>query len=226
MESQPTLQVGADIELETRWDRPDDAAAVIVFCHPHPQQGGTMTAPLMEKVTSALIQSGLAVLRFNFRGVGRSTGHWENGAGEIDDVHAAVGAAAAAYPSLPLGIAGWSFGAVTSLRWQARERSTIPWVGIAPPVMRDGVLHLPPPDGLAPAHRTFIIGDRDQFVTVGQIRDYASEVGGEVHLLRGSDHFFHFREDRVAGVLVTALCAACPPPGEQPEPPRQIAADR
>ena len=211
------IKVSEDIELEARWDVPDDPAAAIAFCHPHPRQGGTMTAPLMEKVTSSLVRGGLAVLRFNFRGVGRSTGHWENGVGEIDDVHAAVETVATDYPSLPLGIAGWSFGAVASLRWQARERSTTPWVGIAPPVMREGIHRLPPPDALAPANRTFIIGDRDQFVTVDQIRDYAAEVRGEVHLLRGSDHFLYFREHRVAEVLATALCPTCPPLGEQPE---------
>ena len=208
---QPTrITVSEGVELEARWDRPDDPAAAIIFCHPHPQQRGTMTAPLMEKVTSVLVERGLAVLRFNFRGVGRSTGHWADGVGEIDDVHAAVAAAVDDYPSLQLGIAGWSFGAATSLLWEAREGSTLPWVGIAPPVMRDGVARLPPPDALVAAHRTFIIGDRDQFVTVDQIQDYASEIGAEVHLLRGSDHFF-FREARVADVVATALCNACLP---------------
>jgi alpha/beta superfamily hydrolase len=164
----------------------------------------------MQKVATVLVERGLAVLRFNFRGVGASTGSWGGGVGEIDDVATAVHAAAAEHPDLPLGIAGWSFGAATSLKWQARERSTLPWVGIAPPLLRDGTYRLPPPETLAPGVRTFIIGDRDQFVTVDEIRDYAAELDdAEVRVVEGSDHFFFFREDRVAGIVAEALCAAC-----------------
>jgi alpha/beta superfamily hydrolase len=205
------IRVSEAVELEGRWDRPEDPGAAIVFCHPHPQARGTMTVPLMEKVTAALVGRGLAVLRFNFRGVGRSTGTWDDGIGEVDDVYAAVTAAAGEHADLPLGLAGWSFGAATSLHWQAREASTMPWVGIAPPVFREGVMRLPAPNKLAPAQRTFVVGDRDQFVTVEQIRTYASSVDGEVTCLPGSDHFFFFREDRVAEVVAAALCAACIP---------------
>lgn len=205
------VRVSDDVELEARWDVPEVPAAAIVFCHPHPQAQGTMTVPLMAKVTEALVGRGLAVLRFNFRGVGRSTGTWGGGLGEVDDVHAAVTEAAQTYEALPRGLAGWSFGAATSLQWQAREASTMPWVGIAPPVVRDGVDRLPSPGRLAPADRTFIVGDRDQFVTVQQIEDYASQIGASVQVLSGSDHFFFFREERVADAVTAALCAACMP---------------
>lgn len=203
------IRVSTAVELEALWDRPHEPGAVVVFCHPHPQARGTMTVPLMEKVTAALVEHGIAVLRFNFRGVGRSTGHWGGGTDEIDDVAAAVAAASEQHPDLPLGLAGWSFGAATSLHWQARSHSQAPWVGIAPPVLRDGVPRLPEPGALSPAERTFIVGDRDQFVTVDQIEGYAAAVAGTVHLVRGSDHFFFFREEKVAALAAKALCEAC-----------------
>jgi alpha/beta superfamily hydrolase len=174
-----------------------------------------MTAPLMVAVAGHLVRDGFAVLRFNFRGVGGSGGTWSGGIGEMDDVAAAIASAAATYPALPLGIAGWSFGAATSLRWQAREQSTIPYAGIAPPVASDLTPHLPRPHELAPAPRTFILGDRDQFVTVGDLERYSNVTGATLHVIRGSDHFFYFREERVGALVAEALA---PPAAASSEP--------
>lgn len=192
-----------DIVLEGRWDGPDHPERVAVLCHPHPQHGGTMTAPLLRQLTKHLTGAGFAVLRFNFRGVGASGGEWGDGTAEIDDVAAAVPEAAAAHPGLPLGLAGWSFGAVTALRWIARHGSTLPYVGIAPVV--SSPLTPPLPDALPPARRTFILGDRDQFTTVEALESYAAGVGGEVVVLEGSDHFFYFREQRLAEAVIAGL---------------------
>lgn len=196
-----------DVSLEARWDTPAEAHFVAVLCHPHPLHRGTMTAPLMEAVAHNLCMRGFAVLRFNFRGVGASTGSHDFGVGEVDDVRSAVAAAAAEYPQLPLGIAGWSFGAATALRYQAGSRSTHPYVGIAPPVASERSPALPAAHELAPAHRTFVVGDRDQFVTVVQLGEYASTIGAHLEVLEGSDHFFHFREDRVAAAVADGLTA-------------------
>lgn len=202
-----TIPVSPGIDLEAQWDVSADPSVVVVFCHPHPLHRGAMNVPLMEKVSAVLVERGLAVLRFNFRGVRRSTGRWSDGVGEIDDVAAAVETAAEAYPDVPLAVAGWSFGGAASLHWHAREASSIPWAGIAPPVRRDGTDRLPAADLLTPAPRTFIIGDRDQFATVDEVEGYAASVGGTVHVLKGSDHFFYFREDRVGGLVADALGA-------------------
>jgi alpha/beta superfamily hydrolase len=196
-----TIEGAGDIRLEGRWDRPPTPSATIVFCHPHPQHGGTMTSPLMHKVTKGLVARGLSVLRFNFRGVGRSTGAWDGGLGEIDDVAAAVEQARRDHPDRVPGLAGWSFGAATALAWQAREHDGSPLAGIAPPVLTELVEWLPRPEALAPAARTLIVGDRDQFVTVADLRAYAEAAGATVTVLKGSDHFFYFREERVAELV-------------------------
>lgn len=204
------IDVTAGVALEARWDHPADPQAAAVFCHPHPLHGGSMRAPLMEKVTSNLVSRGISVLRFNFRGVGASTGAWDGGVGEVDDVAAVVETASNAV-DVPLGIAGWSFGAVMSLRWQAAAGSTLPWVGIAPAVRLEGALRLPDPHDLQPAQRTIIIGDRDQFAGVDEVAAYAAAIGGDVEILEGSDHFFYFREERVSRLVAAALCPSCPP---------------
>ena len=203
------LRSSEGVELEARWDVPARPLAAVVFCHPHPQHRGTMTVPLMIGVTNVLVARDLAVLRFNFRGVGASTGAWDDGVGEVDDVGAAVNAARERYPYLPIGIAGWSFGAATSLKWQAEAQAALAWVGIAPPVRLDDVYRLPDPDTLLPAARQIIIGDRDQFSSVADTDDYAQRIGASVHVFKGSDHFFYFREERVGDIVADALCAAC-----------------
>ncbi len=200
-----TIEGAEGIALEGRWDQAPVATGAVVFCHPHPQHGGTMTAPLMHKVAKGLVARGLSVLRFNFRGVGLSTGTWEGGLGEIDDVAAAVARARHDHPDLAVGLAGWSFGAATALAWQAREQDASPMAGIAPPVRTELVERLPRPEELAAASRTLIVGDRDQFVTVEDLQEYANAAGATVTVLKGSDHFFFFREEQVAGLVAEHL---------------------
>lgn len=194
------IDTESGVRLEARWDEPDVATGVVVFCHPHPQAGGTMHAPLMHRVTQGLVERDFAVLRFNFRGVGASTGTWDRGEGEIDDVAAAVQDARQRYPDLPLGLAGWSFGALTSLGWQGRSGDDSPYAGIALPV---GMFA--EPKRLAPAPRVLIIGDRDQFATVEATRAYAKSIGARVEVLDGSDHFFTFRHERVTEIVAQTL---------------------
>ena len=202
------IESSEGVVLEARWETPAEPTSTLVFCHPHPLQGGTMSAPLMVAVTKALVDVGVAVLRFNFRGVGESTGEHDYGDAEQEDIEAAVVAAANEHPSLPLSIAGWSFGAATSLRWQATTGSTLPYAGIAPPVLRERYPGLPGRGDLASAPRTIILGDRDQFSPVPAAERYAAEIGADLKILKGSDHFFYFREERVAAMMAEAIGAA------------------
>jgi alpha/beta superfamily hydrolase len=177
----------------------------VVLCHPHPLHRGTMRVPLLDAITSNLVERNVAVLRFNFRGVGRSTGEHDAGLAEIDDVAAALDHAHAAHPDLEFGVAGWSFGAATALRWHARERAEENYVGIAPGIGPQAGQRLPAPESLHRAPRTFIVGDRDQLVSADLVIDYANRAGATVHLLKESDHFFYFREQKVACLLAAGL---------------------
>jgi len=82
-----------------------------VICHPHPLYGGTLHNKVVYRLARGLRRSGVVVLRFNFRGVGRSQGKHGYLEGEIEDARAALGWLRARYPSLPFALAGFSFGA-------------------------------------------------------------------------------------------------------------------
>lgn len=82
-----------------------------VVCHPHPLYGGTMHNKVVHRLARGLRRSGTVVLRFNFRGVGRSHGTYDQGVGEIEDARTALRWLRERYPSLPWSLAGFSFGA-------------------------------------------------------------------------------------------------------------------
>jgi hypothetical protein len=92
-----------------------------VVCHPHPRGGGTMNNNVVYRLAKALVDGGVAALRFNFRGVGASTGAYAEGIGEEDDARAALDFLAARHPDLPLWMAGISFGARVGLTVGARD---------------------------------------------------------------------------------------------------------
>lgn len=164
-----------------------------------------MDAPLMRAVAGVMADSGLHVLRFNFRGVGRSEGSWGGGVSELDDVDAAVATARETHPTLPLGLAGWSFGAMMGLSWQARSGDDSRYAGIAPPLRLSEGPEIVPPERLAASDRLFILGDRDQFTSVEELSGYVRATGGRLEVLKGSDHFFYFREDRVGKLVAQHL---------------------
>ena len=125
--------------LEALLDEPSTAAririrAAVVFAHPHPQFGGTMHTKAVYQGAKGLARIGCAVLRFNFRGVGRSAGQFDQGEGENADFRAALDYMAARHPGAPLWAAGFSFGAWVALEVGAGDPRVSALIGIAPPV--------------------------------------------------------------------------------------------
>ncbi|MEO8372175.1 MAG: alpha/beta family hydrolase [Candidatus Solibacter sp.] len=98
--------------LEALLEEPEDAAPrmAAVVCHPHPQYGGTMHNKVVYRLARGLRHAGIAVLRFNFRGVGMSAGEYGNLDGEVEDARAALAFLRQRYPALPYALAGFSFG--------------------------------------------------------------------------------------------------------------------
>ena len=108
-------------QLEAIIREPPVPLAAAVVCHPHPRGGGTMNNNVVYRLARALVDGGVATLRFNFRGVGASTGSHADGIGEEDDARDALDFLSARHPTLPLWIAGFSFGARVGLSVGARE---------------------------------------------------------------------------------------------------------
>ena len=128
--------------LDAVWHAPVATGAhrfASVAAHPHPLYGGTKENPVVLATTAALQSAGGGVLRFDFRGVGRSAGRHDGGAGELDDLRAASRAARELSSGLPLLVAGYSFGAVMALRLLR------PGLGEGDHARPDAVLAIAPP---------------------------------------------------------------------------------
>jgi len=182
--------------LEARWDSPARPEFTTVFCHPSPIDRGSMMAPLMIGVTQKLVSRGHEVLRFNFRGVGESSGEYSGGEAELADVAAAM--ASARERSEQVGIAGWSFGAAVALNWLTLEQSTgAPYVGIAPPADR---LRENPPAG----PKRVILGSREQVIDSDALKSFCIQNGIDLIITPG-DHFFHGRGRRIGNLVAEGL---------------------
>ncbi len=196
-----------DATLEVLVETPPgtvDGNRSVVLCHPHPTQGGTMTHPILGAIAKKLTSKGFTTIRFNFRGVGDSTGTHDNGIGEVSDLASIIGFVEDELPPLA-GIAGWSFGAAIALVWQSRSGSSAPYVGIAPPVASALTPHLPDRADVAPGPRLFIVGERDQFVNVPDLNAYAHGIEAQIIIYKGSDHFFVFKHERLADDVAAFL---------------------
>src|ERR1035438_2688538 len=99
-------------KLESLLEEPEDEEPreACLVCHPHPLFGGTMHNKVVYRIARAMRRTGAVVLRFNFRGVGRSEGTHDHGPGEMDDARMALGFLRERYPDLPYSMAGFSFG--------------------------------------------------------------------------------------------------------------------
>jgi hypothetical protein len=191
-------------QLEAIHDSSSGSRGVIVVCHPHPQYGGTMRAPMLGAIAKRAVAEGFDVVRFNFRGVGESTGIHGDGEAELNDVDAAI-AFASTLDAPIAGMAGWSFGAAVCLNWQAETDSTVSYVGIAPPVDSPLTPLLPNPSELAPARRAFVIGEKDQFIPADELAAYAKAISAEIIRYPGTDHFFVLKHKLLAEDVVSLI---------------------
>lgn len=194
------------LSLEAELVVPDGARAAVVLCHPHPQQGGTMTSLVTSELFRSLPSSGLAVLRFNFRGVGTSEGEHEFGVGEALDIVAAIDTMSAECPDLPLFLSGWSFGADTSL--SLLDSRIAAWLACAPPLRVLPLETLTAAAGSDPRPKLLIVPEHDQFRNPDSAREATeSWLNTEVVAVAGADHFFVGRTHKVAALIVATIDA-------------------
>lgn len=166
-----------------------------VVCHPHPLHGGTMHTKAVFRTAQALNEAGLLALRFNFRGVGTSTGSYEEGVGEKEDVRAALDWLADEAPGLPLVVAGFSFGSIVGLSVGAEDERVRAMVGLGLP------LELSDASFLADVGKPVLVvqGEHDQFASAAGVQEEARRWGDHVTMVAvaGADHFFHERFDEL-----------------------------
>lgn len=183
-------------------DAPAPFAAVVV-CHPHPLGGGTMNNNVVYRLAKALGDAGAAVLRFNFRGVGQSTGRHDNGVGEEDDASAALDQLAELYPDSPLWMAGFSFGARVGLsvgQEDVRVQKLL-GVGLAMKMFDYGFL--------AASHKpkAFIQGSEDEYGGRTEIEALFARAAEPKHLtvVDGASHLFPRHLDTLERAAAAAI---------------------
>lgn len=178
--------------LECAQDEPaGPPQALMVICHPHPLHGGTLDNKVVQTLARAGLQSHCRTLRFNFRGVGASAGTWDEGRGEVDDALAVVAAGRADAPSLPLVLAGFSFGGFVAAAAAERlgpvhapQRLLL----VAPSTQNQSVPEVAP---ALREHTVVIHGEDDDVVPLSATLAWARPQGLPVIVVPGAGHFFH-----------------------------------
>ena len=171
------------------WEPKAPPRAAAVLCHPHPAHGGNMNSNVVHRAGRALQRAGLAVLRFDFRGVRRSEGAHDGDGAEEGDLEAALAWLAGRYPGLPLWAGGFSFGARTAVGLLARAPGDVERVLLlALPVLAypcEGAEDLRLP-GLV------LMGSADSFGTRAALEERLPGLVQrmEVEEIAGADHFF------------------------------------
>ena len=159
--------------LEALLDLPAGSPRVgVVFAHPLPIKGGTMHTKVVFQSAKALNRIGCAVLRFNFRGVGRSAGTWDNGRGEMDDYRAAVDFLSGGYPDLEMWAAGFSFGSYIAMISGADDDRICTLIGIAPPVNRYEFASVK----LSTKPKFVVHGESDELIPLKAVREFYAQL--------------------------------------------------
>lgn len=170
--------------------------ASAVLCHPHPLHGGTMHFKLLFRVAKALREEGFAVLRFQFRGVGRSEGVYDKGRGEREDARAVVNYLATELPAIPLLLGGFSFGAATALRAGAADEKVSALLLMGLPV---AVFHGLDPESPGGKPVLFVQAENDEFGDAGRIEQFAASCPEpkKLVIVPGAEHLFSGHLDEV-----------------------------
>ena len=159
-----------------------------LVCHPHPLGGGTMHNKVVFRAAAGLIDAGLATLKFNFRGVGASTGEHNEVAGGVDDATDALNWLTAEYPGEDVTLAGFSFGSRTGMQVGMSDDRVKRLVSIGTPVEKYRDF-----DFLTAVKKPilFVHGDRDEFCSVAGLRSLTDRIPhAEVVIFENCGHFF------------------------------------
>ncbi len=173
-----------------------DRKGVALVCHPHPLGGGTMHNKVVFRAAAGLIDAGLTTLRFNFRGVGASSGVHDGVEGGVEDVRTALEYLIREYPGEDLTLAGFSFGSRTGMEVGVSDERVKRLISIGTPVekYRDY-------DFLTTVKKPilFLHGDKDEFCSVESLRSLTDWIPhADVVIFENCGHFFdeHLNELR------------------------------
>jgi hypothetical protein len=177
----PTIFIGNNPRLEAFYeDTGSEHCAVIT--HPHSLMGGSMHNNVVMAAWDTALEKGFSALRFNFRGVGRSGGSFDDGNGEIDDI-----ATVAEYVRKPVLMIGYSFGAWVASRYMKRLEIPLPCIFVSPPTAMFDF----------PSMRTdnvwVITGEQDRYCSIPVLEGLMDR--SRITIAKNADHFWFGDEE-------------------------------
>jgi uncharacterized protein len=183
----PALFIGNDPRLEAVLEDKGSDMCVVVT-HPHSQMGGNMHNNVVMTAWRTSLDKGLSAVRFNFRGVGRSSGSFDDGNGEMNDLAAVISSV-----QRPVIIIGYSFGAWVAARYMNRLDAPLPCIFISPPT---GMFTFP---SMKQEAVWTITGGADQFCDIPVLQSLLEK--DRIEIVHGVDHFWFGEEERLAAYL-------------------------
>jgi uncharacterized protein len=185
---------GPDGRLEGRYHHSKvPNAPVALLLHPHPQHGGTMNNKVVYTLYHAFVRKGFSTLRFNFRGVGRSQGRFDNGQGELSDAASALDWMQTYNPNAQAcWVGGFSFGAWIGMQLLMRRPEIDGFVSVAPPANAYDFTFLAP----CPSSGLIVHGNADEVVPEASVAKLATKLGTQKNIrvkyrtVEGANHFF------------------------------------
>ena len=196
---------GPDGRLEGRYyhSRVTNAPIALVL-HPHPQQGGTMNNRVVFEIYQTFARRGFSTLRFNFRGVGRSQGTYDEGQGELSDAASALDWLQSANPdATQCWVGGFSFGAWICMQLLMRRPEIDSFISLAPPANKYDFSFLAP----CPVSGQVIQGSRDEIVPMDSVRKLVDKLSSQraveidYRVIKDADHFFTKNLDTLASAV-------------------------
>ena len=206
---------GPDGRLEGRYHQSKKPGAPIaIVLHPHPLHGGNMNNRVVFIMFNNFVERGFSVLRFNFRGVGRSQGAFDNGVGELSDAAYAFDWMQQFNSNSPFcWIGGYSFGALISMQLMMRRPEIEGFVSISPPAGTEDFSFLAP----CPSSGLIIHGDTDNHIPLDAVKKLAQKLDGQknisvnLSIVKGADHFYKDNMDVLSKEVASYLDKSLPP---------------
>ncbi len=191
-------------DLQCALDEPSagPSLGLALLCHPHPLHGGSMNNKVVTTLARAFVQLGYSAARFDFRGVGRSAGSWDEGRGEVDDALAVL--AALRQPGQPLVLGGFSFGAYVAAQAAARlpDDARAQRLALIGPAAQNFQLPAVPEDTLV------VHGEQDDVVPLGAVLDWLRPQALPLVVVPGAGHFFHGQLPLLKQIVLRAFAVA------------------
>ena len=206
---------GAAGRIEAQYSpRKEDTAPIALILHPHPKAGGHMNNPVAVQLFHLFMKRGFSVLRFNFRGVGRSQGEFDAGIGELADAATALDWLQTTNPAASqCWVAGYSFGAWVGMQLLMRRPETDGFISVSPPTNTYDFSFLAP----CPASGLILHGSNDTITQPIEVERVVSKLRTQkgividYDLVEGASHFWAENlpdvEQRVGAYLDKRLAA-------------------